>query len=84
MWTYPRSFTEHTLHLEFELVSIYSHYIYLSHFALCVLGSSELQNPEVLSIPTVLVKSGSSGVANPEVLGLVDSEFNLLFLSENL
>ena len=67
-----------------NLHSIYSHCIYLVYSALCVLRSSELQNPEVLSLPAVLVKSGSSGVANPEVLGLVDSEFNLLFLSENL
>ena len=84
LWTYPRSFTKHTLHLEFELVSIYLHYIYLSHSALCVLESYELQNPKVLSIPAVLVKSGSSGVANPEVSGSADSEFNPLLLSENL
>ena len=72
------------LHLGFKLISLYSHCIYLSHSALCVLGSSELQNLKVLSIPAVLVKSGSSGFANPEVPGLADSEFNPLLLSENL
>ena len=81
LWTYPRSFTEHTLHLEFELVSIYLHYIYLSHSALCVLGSFDLQNPKVLSSPAVLPKSG---FANPKVSDLIDSEFNMLHLSENL
>jgi len=51
---------------------------------LCVLGSYELQNPEVLSIPAVLVKFGSFEFANSEVPGLADSKFNPLYLSENL
>ena len=68
----------------FELVSIYSHYIYCVHSALSELGSSGLQNSEVLSSPAVLPKSESSGFANPEVLGSADSEFNPLHLSENL
>ena len=69
------------LHLGFKLISLYSHCIYLSHSALCVLGSFDLQNPKVLSSPAVLPKSG---FANPKVSDLVDSEFNLLHLSENL
>ena len=43
-----------------------------------------LQNPKVLSIPAVLVKSGSFEFANSEVPGLADSELNPLHLSENL
>ena len=65
-----------------NLHSIYSHCIYLVYSALCVLRSSELQNPEVTSIPTVLPKSGTSRFANPEVPGLADSVFNPLYLSE--
>ena len=69
------------LHLGFKLISLYSHCIYLNHSALCVLGSSDLQNLEVLSSPAVLPKSG---FANPEVSSLADSEFNPLHLSEIL
>ena len=39
---------------------------------------------EVLSIPAVLVKSGRFGFVRPEVPDLADSEFNPLYLSENL